>query len=322
LPHYEPGLVHLHRPWAGWSKSKSRSKSASKSRSRSASMRVGEIEVEVVSGGRFRLDGGGMFGIIPRPLWARQFEPDDRGRIQLDTNCLLIRTGDEVLLVDTGNGGKLSSKERGIFDIADGDPLLRNLAATGVTPEAVTTVLLTHLHMDHVGGASRIAGDEIVPSFPNARFVVQRQEWEDALHNRSHMRTSYRLENLEPLRLSGRLHFLDGDAEVAPGVSVHVTGGHTRAHQCVFVRSRGETLWYPADICPTPAHLRGPYNMAYDMEPYQTMVAKEELLRRAADKGWLVAFDHEPERKVVRVERGEGSGFRVRGSVVVRSSEK
>jgi glyoxylase-like metal-dependent hydrolase (beta-lactamase superfamily II) len=275
-------------------------------------MRVGDIEIEIVSGGRFKLDGGGMFGVVPRPLWSRLFTPDEQGRIQLDTNCPLVRTGDELLLIDTGNGGKLSPKEQGFFDAPPGEPLLENLAARGVRPEEITTVLLTHLHMDHAGGASRRVGEEVVPAFPNARFVVQRQEWEDALHNRSHMRTSYRIENLQPLQASGRLRLLDGDGEVAPGVSVHVTGGHTRAHQCVFIRSGGETAWFAGDICPTPAHMRPAYNMGYDMVPYDTMVAKAGLLHRAARDGWLVLFDHEPEQKAVRLEQ-EGEQFKVLG---------
>jgi glyoxylase-like metal-dependent hydrolase (beta-lactamase superfamily II) len=242
-----------------------------------------------------------MFGVVPRPLWSRLRPPDELGRIQLDTNCPLVRTGDELILIDTGNGGKLPEKEQGFFDLQPGDTVLENLAGCGVRPEDVTIVLLTHLHMDHVGGASRVAGEQVVPSFPNARFLVQRQEWEDALHNRSHMRASYRMENLQPLQDSGRLRLLDGDADVAPGVGVRVTGGHTRAHQCVFLRSGGETAWFAGDICPTPSHFRAAYNMAYDMSPYDTMAAKAELLHRAAREGWLVLFDHEPEQKVVRV---------------------
>jgi glyoxylase-like metal-dependent hydrolase (beta-lactamase superfamily II) len=272
-------------------------------------VRVGDIQVDILSGGRFKLDGGGMFGVVPRPLWTRAFTPDEQGRIQLDTNCPLVRTVDELILIDTGNGTKLPAKEQGFFDLQAGDPLLENLAAKGVRAEDITMVLLTHLHMDHVGGASRTAGEEVMPSFPNARFLVQRQEWEDALHNRSHMRTSYRIENLRPLQESGRLRLLDGDGEVAPGVSVHVTGGHTRAHQCVFLRSGGETAWFAADICPTPAHFRLAYNMAYDMAPYDSMMAKAELLRRAARDGWIVLFDHEPEQKAVRVVH-EGDQFR------------
>jgi glyoxylase-like metal-dependent hydrolase (beta-lactamase superfamily II) len=271
-------------------------------------MRVGEIEFEVISGGRFRLDGGGMFGVIPKALWSRVVTPDERNRIELDTNCVLVRTGEEVLLIDTGNGPKMSDKERAIFALALGEELLDNLAARGVRPEDITTVLLSHLHMDHCGGASRRAGDEVIAAFPRARYVVQRQEWDDAVANRSHMRVSYRMENLAPLERSGRLQFLDGDAVVAPGIRVHVTGGHTRAHQCVFLESGGETAWFAGDICPTPHHFRGPYTMAYDMEPYESMQAKSRLLAQAADENWLMIFDHEPERKMVRVQRVE-DGF-------------
>lgn len=269
-------------------------------------MRVGDVEFEIVSGGAFMLDGGGMFGVIPLALWSKLYKPDERGRIQLDTNCLLVRTGDELILIDTGNGSKLTAKEQAIFDLTPGNPLIENLQDRGVAPEDVTMVLLTHLHMDHVGGASHVQGDTVVATFPNARYVVQRREWEDALHNRSHMRVSYRLENLEPLR--GNLVLLDGDTEVAPRVSVHVTGGHTRAHQSIFLRSQGETAWYTGDICPTPAHFRLPYNMAFDMEPYETMLAKQELLTRAAHENWLTIFDHEPDQKIVRVVQ-DGTQF-------------
>ncbi|MGV3724006.1 MAG: MBL fold metallo-hydrolase [Actinomycetota bacterium] len=266
-------------------------------------MRVGGFDVEVVSGGRFRLDGGGMFGVIPRVLWSRLHTPDERGRIALDTNCLLIRTGDEIMLIDTGNGTKLSAKEQDIFALDPADTLLGNLAAVAIQPEDITVVLLTHLHMDHVGGASLHIGGEPAAAFPNARYVAQRLEWEDAVANRSHMRVSYRPENLAPLQQSGRLELIDGDTEVIPGIRTHVTGGHTRAHQCVLVSSGGETLFYPADICPTRSHLRGPYNMAYDMAPYDSMMAKAELMARAAEENWLIAFDHEPEHRIVRLSR-------------------
>lgn len=279
-------------------------------------MRIGEMEAEIVSGGRFRLDGGGMFGVVPRALWSRQHAPDELGRVQLDTNCLLVRTGDELLLIDTGNGPKMAPKEQTIFGLDPGDTLIGNLAAVGVRPEEITTVLLTHLHMDHCGGASRWEADpntasvsssaESVVAFPRARFLVQRQEWEDAVRNRSHMRTTYRAENLAPLERSGRLELLDGDETVATGVRVRVTGGHTRAHQCIYLESGGETAVYLADICPTPTHLRGPYNMAYDMEPYVTMQVKAEVLREAARGGWPVFFDHEPEQKAARLEEQDG----------------
>lgn len=266
-------------------------------------MRLGDFDITVVSGGRFRLDGGGMFGVIPRPLWSRLHTPDDRGRISLDANCLLIRTGDETVLIDTGNGTKLSPKEQDIFALDPADTLVGNLAAVGVQPEDITLVLLTHLHMDHVGGASKLVNGDPAATFPNARYVAQRLEWEDAVANRSHMRVSYRPENLAPLEQSGRLTLIEGDTEVLPGIRTHVTGGHTRAHQCVFVTSGGETLFYAADICPTRSHLRAPYNMAYDMSPYDSMIAKTELMARAAEECWLIAFDHDPETRMIRLHR-------------------
>jgi glyoxylase-like metal-dependent hydrolase (beta-lactamase superfamily II) len=268
-------------------------------------MQVGDIEFQVISGGRFKLDGGGMFGVIPKTLWSRLVTPDDRNRIQMDANCLLVRTGEEVILVDAGYGPKMSDKERAIFDLAPGEELLDNIASHGVRPEDVTTVLLSHLHMDHCGGATRLTGEEVVPAFPRARFVVQRQEWDDAVANRSHMRVSYRMDNLAALEQSGRLQLLDGDAEVATGVRVQVTGGHTRGHHCIFLESGGETAWFAGDICPTPHHFRGPYTMAYDTEPYESMQAKARLLGQAADENWLMIFDHEPDQKVVRVQRVE-----------------
>ncbi|MFN3650333.1 MAG: MBL fold metallo-hydrolase [Armatimonadota bacterium] len=270
-------------------------------------MRVGELEVRIVSGGAFKLDGGGMFGVVPKPLWSRAFEPDARNRIALDANCVLVRTPDELVLIDTGNGSKLGEKERDIFDLAPGNALLDNLAGAGVRPEEITTVLLTHLHMDHAGGASHLEGDRPVASFPKARVVVQQREWEDACANRSHMRVSYRAENLRPLEESGRLQLLDGDAEVAPGVEVRVTGGHTPGHHCVLLRSGGETALLPADICPTVAHLRPAYNMAYDLAPYETLQVKAELLEQAAREGWLVIFDHEPVQKAVRLRLEGGN---------------
>jgi len=247
-----------------------------------------------------------MFGVVPRALWSRVVTPDEAGRIPLDANCLLARTGDRVVLVETGTGSKLTDKERGFLDLPAGDHLIESLAGLGVRAEDVTDVVLTHLHMDHCGGATRWESETSVPSFPRARLYVQRIEWQDAMANRSHMRVSYREENLRPLAESGRLNLLDGDCEPIPGISVQVTGGHTRGHQCVLIRSAGETLLLPGDVCPTPAHLRPTYTMAFDMCPYDSIRAKRRLLEQAAAEGWLLAFGHEPIRKVVAIRR-EGS---------------
>jgi glyoxylase-like metal-dependent hydrolase (beta-lactamase superfamily II) len=276
-------------------------------------MQIGEYQVDVVSGGPFKLDGGSMFGIIPKPLWERAMPADDRNRIQLDTNCALLRRGSEVVLVDTGNGNKLGDKERDIFAIDPAVTLSGSLAALGLRPTDVTHVVFTHLHMDHAGGGT-VAGEDggIVPTFPNARYCVQRGEWEDALHNRSTMRISYRPENLFPLEESGQLVLLEGDSEILPGLRVHVSGGHTRAHQVLLIEGEERPGACFGDLIPTVAHLRGPYLMAYDLYPYDTMRAKLALLDRAAREQWIVLFDHDPARRIARVVDEGGGRFAAR----------
>jgi glyoxylase-like metal-dependent hydrolase (beta-lactamase superfamily II) len=271
-------------------------------------LQIGEIEITSVSGGPFRLDGGGMFGVVPKVLWERAFPADERNRIALDTNCALVRVGGRRILIDTGNGTKLARKECEIFAIDPDLTLVGSLAAAEVTPEEIDLVLVTHLHMDHVGGATiRTPDGTIRPTFPRARVVAQRGEWEDALANRSHMRTSYRDENLLPLRDAGVLDLIDGDTEILPGVRTHVTGGHTRWHQAIFLESGGATALYMGDICPTTAHLRGPYNMGYDMFPYDTMQRKLALFEQAAREGWVLLYDHDPVIRHSRL-RDDGDG--------------
>jgi glyoxylase-like metal-dependent hydrolase (beta-lactamase superfamily II) len=271
---------------------------------------LGDIEITTVSGGPFRLDGGGMFGIVPKVLWERTNPADERNRILLDTNCALLRTGGRRLLIDTGNGTKLSERDREIFAIDPSITLVGSLAAAGVTPEEIDVVLLTHLHLDHVGGGTYCEPDGTIrPTFPRARYVVQRGEWEDAVANRSTMRTSYRLENLLPLQEAGVLDLIEGDVEVAPGVCTLVTGGHTRRHQAVRLESGAARGIYFAGLIPTTSHLRGPYNMAYDLYPFDTMQRKLALLEQAARDDWLVLYDHDPLTRAGRVRPDGKGGF-------------
>lgn len=278
-------------------------------------MEIGDYRLDVVSGGPFRLDGGSMFGIVPKALWERVSPPDERNRIRMDANCALIRGGGEVVLVDTGNGTKLKEKEQDIFALDPEVTLTGSLQAQGLRPEDVTMVLLTHLHMDHAGGGTLWADDGCaVPTFPNARYVVQRVEWEDALHHRSHMRISYRSENLLPLEESGQLRVLEGDTELLPGLRVQVSGGHTRGHQIVFLESGGRTAVCLGDICPLTTHLRPSYLMAYDLYPYDTMRFKMPLIERAAREEWVVVWDHDPDLPVGRIVDGGGGRFEGRGT--------
>jgi glyoxylase-like metal-dependent hydrolase (beta-lactamase superfamily II) len=271
---------------------------------------IGEIAVTIVSGGPFRLDGGGMFGIVPKALWGRDRPADDRNRIALDTNCALVDVAGRKCLIDTGNGTKLSEKDRDIFAIDPEATLVASLAAVGVAPEEIDLVIFTHLHLDHAGGGTTSDTDAVIrPTFPRARYVAQRGEWEDAKANRSIMRTSYRLENLLPLEEAGVLELIEGDVEILPGIRTHVTGGHTRCHQAIFLESGGRRGIYFGDLIPTTSHLKGPYNMAYDLFPYETMQRKLALLEPAARDDWTVIYDHEPGVPVSRVTPDGRGGF-------------
>ncbi len=257
-------------------------------------MMIGNNEYRVVSGGDFKLDGGAMFGIVPKTLWERLRTPDEYNRIEMATNCLLIRTSEYQILVDTGYGNKMSEKERGIYNMS-GSSLMDSLAAKGVKPDEIDIVILSHLHFDHAGGAT-IADLEgqMYPAFPRARYFVQRGEWDDAVNGFATMTATYIEENFRPLMEAGALTLVEGDRDICEGVSVSVTGGHTRHHQLIKISSGGETVVYAGDILPTYSHARGPYNMAYDLFPHETMTQKLQLLEKAAAEGWIIVLDHDP----------------------------
>lgn len=273
-------------------------------------MRIGRYELTTVSGGRFFIDGGTMFGVVPRSLWSRVFPPDERNDIAQATNCVLIRGEGRTVLIDTGYGSKLAPKQQAIFRAEPGDPLLASLTALGVAPEDVDAVVLSHLHFDHAGGATRRAGDgRLVPTFPRAEYVVQKAEWETALSGVPELRGAYPLENLEPLAEARCLRFVDGDGELLPGLRGEVTGGHTENHQAVFVESEGQTAVYLGDLCPTSRHLPTLWCMAYDVHMLQTRRAKPGLLGRIADAGWWALLDHDPDHAAIRLARDPARDF-------------
>lgn len=261
-------------------------------------IRVGGIEAAILSGGRYRIDGGGMFGIVPKAIWERRAPPDARNRILLETNCLLVRAGGKRVLVDAGSGDKWGPKERDLYAFEPGDPLAGSLAAAGVEPSDVDAVVVSHLHFDHAGGLTRNAAGAIVPSFPRAEVFVQRGELDDAEAGYGTMRRSYLPENWRPIRDAGLLRPVEGDAEILPGIRAVVTGGHTRWHQAVLLHDGPEAAIYLGDLVPTRHHFRAPWNMAYDLEPAWTMARKLELLKIAKARGWTVFLDHDPEEPV------------------------
>lgn len=258
----------------------------------------------VLRAGGFRLDGGGMFGLIPRTMWSRWLPPDADNRIALSMNCVLIeRTGEggggrvRRTLVECGAGGKWSDKEQAIYEFeraADGGvrTIEHALAEIGVDPASIDDVVVTHLHFDHAGGLTRLAADgSPEPVFPKARIHVQRQEWNDALANRSTMTRTYLRTHLDPIADRVELH--QGEAEVVAGVRVMPAAGHTWGHQVVVWRDAQGTVCYPGDVMPTVFHAHLSASLGYDMLPYQTMLTKRALLELADAERWRLVLDHQ-----------------------------
>lgn len=270
--------------------------------------RLGEIRIHALEAGLQRLDGGAMFGVVPKPLWERRIPADERNRIPLAMRCLLIEAPDALVLVDTGVGNKEDGKFREIYGIEnDGSPtrLEDAIRAAGHQPDAVDVVISTHLHFDHAGGNTvRDAEGQVRPAFPGARYVVQRRELEFAALPNERIRASYMAPNYEPITAAGLWDLVDGEAEVVPGVRVLPTPGHTPHHQSVLVRSGDEAACFLADLIPTTAHLPLPWIMGYDLEPLVTLESKRTLLERARAEDWLLVFEHDPVTPWGRLDPG------------------
>lgn len=269
-------------------------------------MRIGRFQVEIFSDGTFKLDGGSMFGVVPKVLWERSKPADELNRVEMDMNCLLIRDADHVIVVETGAGPKLTDKQRGLFGIERPPQLLEELARRGVRPDEVTLVVNTHLHFDHSGGNTRFDGDRLVPTFPRASYVFQRLEWVDALGANERTRGSYFPDDFAPLEAAGKLELVDESVEIVPGVRLDRVQGHTRGTQTVRVSDGGETVFFSSDFMPDRHHLPLPWIPAFDLFPLDTLEAKRLILQRAAEERWIVAFTHDVPRfgRIARAERG------------------
>jgi glyoxylase-like metal-dependent hydrolase (beta-lactamase superfamily II) len=260
-------------------------------------MQLGDLRLTLVNGGNFRLDGGAMHGVVPKTIWNRLVSCDDFNRVEYATNCLLVEGRGQRTLIETGNGDKFPAREREIYGINHDLSIEKNLRALGVEPESIDNVVMTHLHFDHSGGATkRVASGAVEPVFKRARHVVQRGEYEDAVHPHERNRASYLAENFAPLEEAGLLRLVDGAAEVAPGVSVVPTPGHTAHHQSVIIDDgQGHKALFLGDVVPTSLHLKLPFIMAYDLDVVGTLETKRRILGRAADERWMVVFGHDLE---------------------------
>ncbi len=259
-------------------------------------MKFGDLEIFSVSDGLFRLDGGAMFGVVPKVLWQRTNPADDKNRIQLGLNCMLIKTANDLILVDSGIGDFHDDKFKGMFAIDHtSHSLLDDLAKSGFKAEDITKVILTHLHFDHSGNNCReTEGGEVVPTFSNATYFFQEKEYEYASNPDPRSKASYLARNWQAVAKANQLEIISGDIEIVPGVRVEITGGHTRDHQIVKVVSAGKTACFLADLAPTTSHLKTPYVMGYDLYPKTTMEVKERVLQQALAENWLLFFEHDP----------------------------
>ena len=280
---------------------------------------IGRWRVHAIQAGGMRLDGGAMFGVVPKPLWERRVPPDERNRIPMGMRCLLIEHEAGPVLIDTGAGNKEDAKFHDIYAIENGgvpgptalEDGLR--AAAGVEPGDVAWVLNTHLHFDHAGGNTRrLPDDSVAPSFPNARYVVQRGEYDFATHTNERTAGSYFPRNYVPLYQAGMFELVDGETEILPGIRLIPTPGHVPYHQSILLESDSERALFLADLIPTAAHLPLPWIMGYDVEPLVTLETKRRILRRAAEEEWLLIFEHDASVAWGRVGfEAKGKGYRL-----------
>src|SRR5829696_3806894 len=287
------------------------------------SFHVGGLRCHTLEGGLQRLDGGAMFGVVPRTLWKTRIEPDDRNRIPLAMRCVVVEHSDGLVLIDAALGNKESGKFLDIYGVEnqglEGATQLEDaLASAGFLPKDIRWVINTHLHFDHAGGNTTMDPDlendprrHVRPTFPNATYVVQRAELEFARHTNERTRASYLAHNFEPITSADRWRLVDGNMEILPGISVRLTPGHVPFHQVVLLSDGGETSVFVGDLFPTTAHLPLPWIMGYDLEPLRTLESKRALLRDAERGGWRLIFEHDPAiASGLLVAEGKGFGLR------------
>ena len=270
-------------------------------------MKPDSTSVSIISDGTMLLDGGAVFGQVPKAMWEVHMKPDRKNRVRMGLNCMLVQTPTMNILVDTGAGSKRSEKYRDMYGLS-GNKLLKGLKSIGLTAREIDCVVLTHLHFDHGGGCTKLdRSGNAVPTFPKAKYMVQRTCWEEANDPNERGKHAFYKDDFLPLKEAGVLELLDGDTEIAPGVTTKVTSGHSHGHQAVLVEAGSERIAYMGDLIPTPYHLPLACIAATDQSPNETLASKREMLDMAIDRGWLLIFGHAYEPRAGYVEQRNGS---------------
>jgi len=270
---------------------------------------LGDFELTVVSDGTYLLDGGGFFGVVPKSLWSQRVTADEQNRVAAGLNSLLVRTGKQNVLIETGIGSKLSEKMVRIY--SQPAKLLQNLHTVGMAPEDIDIVINTHLHFDHCGWNTIRNDGKIVPTFPRAKYYAPEGEWQYARHPSERDAISFISENYDPLVESGQMTLLKGGEEIVPGISVKTFPGHTAHMQALIVRSGGRTACYISDLIPTSAHIDLTWGMAFDLYPLQTIESKKRYYSEATPERWLTVFTHDDQVPWGFVEKGEKGKLRL-----------
>ncbi len=274
-------------------------------------MKIGKYELKIIISGYFWLDGGAMFGIIPKPLWEKTNPTDSANRIKLSTRNLLLLNGNRKILIDSGMGNKWDAKSKSIYSINQNEFSLDNeLVKAGISASEITDVIITHLHFDHTGGSIKLENEKFIPAFPNAKYHVQRKNFEWAVNPSERDRGSYIKENFIPLYEAGVLNLLDNNIKFDDEIEFLVVNGHTFSQQLVKISDSSSTILYCGDLIPTSSHIPIPYVMGYDLQPLVAVQEKKNILSQVNEEQWKLFFEHDPEFALATIKRTD-KGFQV-----------